>query len=315
MKIVLLIIIVNFLIGDDEKKIPKLDLRDGNLTIDINVKDVFTEPIDGGRTLIPAQIDEIKNIAKNYNVSPLTKDDVVVFETSLGTMRFNLFMEDAPNHCLNFKKLSNSGFYDETLIFRVVPNFIIQAGDLLTRDSIIGNDGTGNPGWTINAELNNKKHKKGILSMARGSDLNSAGSQFFICVGEASHLDGKYTIFGEISMEDNSNEVLDRIVKIPSESKKILSLSRNSIPVDAIEDEWLEYVFNDNKLFFKIPESETEDSFRKYIENKIDNIYKPSIPIVIKKISVVDKNSIKEEVPFDYNVINKLKSKNNEKNK
>ena len=75
---------------------------------------------------------------------------------------------------------------------------MIQGGDILSRDGNKDNDGTGSPGWTIDAEFNDIKHKRGVLSMARSSNPNSAGSQFFICVTDQPHLDGKYTAFGEV---------------------------------------------------------------------------------------------------------------------
>ena len=290
MKILFLFIFFNHvLIPQEGEKSPLLDLKHNNLVLNLGV-DIFKNPIDRSKILIPAQIDEIKKRAREFQVEPVTDQDIVIFETSLGTMKLNLFNKLAPNHCNNFKKLSNSGFYDETLIFRVVQKFMVQGGDLLTRDGNIENDGTGNPGWTIDAEINNTKHKKGILSMAHGSDLNSAGSQFFICTGESQHLDENYTAFGEVV--ENYN-LLEIIQNVPSESKQIISLSENSIPENS-KDNWLIYVFNDNELFFRIPETETEDSYRQFITDRISNIYRPSIPITIKKIRVIDRNKISE---------------------
>ena len=126
-------------------------------------------------------IEALKIIAKNYQAEPVVDDDIVIFETSRGTMKLKLFHKIAPNHCNNFKKLANSGFYDETYFHRIIRNFMIQGGDIYSRDNNINNDGLGNPGWLIDEEFNDIKHEKGILSMARGRDINSAGSQFFIC--------------------------------------------------------------------------------------------------------------------------------------
>ena len=313
--IVLLLFVLfnNFLLSEEDKKIPKLDLRNNDLVIDLSI-DVLGTPIDRSQILIQAQIDEIKNKAKEFKIDPVTDDDIVIFETNLGIMKINLYNDLAPNHCKNFKKLSNSGFYDETLIFRVVPNFMIQAGDLLTRDGNPKNDGTGNPGWIIDAEINDLQHKKGILSMAHGADINSAGSQFFICTGDAKHLDKNYTAFGEII--ENYN-LLEIIQNIPSESKQILSMAESSIPEDS-NDSWLTYFFNDNKLFFKIPINETENSYRQFISDRINNIYRPSIPITIKKIRVVNRNSIsktEDKNKLDFNFLkglNKQVEDNNE---
>ena len=87
---------------------------------------------------------------------------------------------------MNFKKLCNSGFYDKTSFHRVIKDFMIQGGDILSRDSNRENDGTGSPGWTVKSEFSSLKHKRGIVSMARSNDPNSAGSQFFICVTRCS---------------------------------------------------------------------------------------------------------------------------------
>jgi len=288
-KFLLILLIVNISFSEDKKIIPKLDIRNSNLNLDFKIDNLFSKPIDKGVILIAEQIEEIQNNSKNYNVSPVVDNDIVIFETNLGIMKIKLYNEIAPNHCLNFKKLSNSGFYDKSLIFRVIPDFIIQGGDILTRDSIKENDGQGNPGWTVDQEFNNIKHKMGILSMSRGSDINSAGSQFFICLTEAPHLDGNYTVFGEVV---ENLHLLDIISNIPSESEKIIKMSKKSIPEDESPSDWLEYIFNEKKLFFKIPgASVTRDTFEDYISDKINDIYRPSIPIIIKKIRVVNEDN------------------------
>ena len=128
--------------------------------------------------------------------------------------------------------------------------------------------------------------------MARSKDPNSAGSQFFICVEDAPHLDKEYTAFGEVVGDDN---LLDLITNIPSEHKYIISLSRNSIPVGANADEWLSYKTNQKLLFFKIPEAQTKDSYFRYIDQKIKNKDRPSIPVIIKKIQVIDENTLKKD--------------------
>jgi peptidyl-prolyl cis-trans isomerase B (cyclophilin B) len=119
------------------------------------------------------------------------------------------FPEAAPGHVSNFLELAKKGFYDGTTFHRVIPGFMIQGGDPNTKSPDRSQHGMGGPGYTIKAEFSEKPHKKGILSMARAQDPNSAGSQFFICVAKASSLDGKYSVFGEVT---SGIEVVDQIV-------------------------------------------------------------------------------------------------------
>ena len=209
-------------------------------------------------------------------------------ETSHGTIKLELYPEIAPNHCNNFKKLANSGFYDKTIFHRIIPGFMIQGGDILTRDSNPDNDGTGNPGWTIDQEFNDIRHERGILSMARSQDINSAGSQFFICVDQAYHLDHKYTVFGKVI----ENEfVLDIITKIPSESKQILNNSKTKIPEGELSENWLEYSFGGKKWFIKKPELKTKEQFGIYVRQRLKNKHRTHVPVIINKVRVVDKNT------------------------
>jgi len=117
----------------------------------------------------------------------------VKLETSEGTMILELWTDVAPGHSENFLKLAKQGFYDGLTFHRVLPEFVIQAG-------CPRGDGTGGPGWTIKAEFNDREHVKGVLSMARSAHPDSAGSQFFICLGRerCQHLDGEYTGFGQV---------------------------------------------------------------------------------------------------------------------
>ncbi len=136
-------------------------------------------------------------------------DEVAVVKTNLGTMVLEFWPDVAPGHVENFKKLAKKGFYDGTAFHRVIKNFMIQGGDPLTKDD--ANEarwGTGDPGYKIKAEFNNKKHVRGVLSMARSQDPDSAGSQFFICHGSPGFLDGKYTAFGKLIKGD---DVLEKI--------------------------------------------------------------------------------------------------------
>ena len=134
---------------------------------------------------------------------------IAVIETNLGTIVIQLFPDVAPGHVENFVKLAQDGFYDGTTFHRVIPGFMIQGGDPNSKDDDRSNDGQGGPGYTINAEFSDRPHKRGILSMARAQNPNSAGSQFFIVVADSNFLDGQYTVFGEVI---EGMEVADRIV-------------------------------------------------------------------------------------------------------
>ena len=126
-------------------------------------------------------------------------DEVAVISTSQGEMVVDLWSDVAPDTVANFKKLANQSFYDGTCFHRIVKGFMIQGGDPLTKDPAEEDRwGTGNPGYQIDAEFSDRPHLKGVISMARSSDPNSAGSQFFICLKAASFLDGEYTCFGEL---------------------------------------------------------------------------------------------------------------------
>ncbi|MDY7107995.1 MAG: peptidylprolyl isomerase [Planctomycetota bacterium] len=114
--------------------------------------------------------------------------------TEFGDMTVELWNDVAPNHVENFLKLARDGFYDGLTFHRIIPGFVIQGG-------CPKGDGTGGPGWNVEAEFNQRPHKPGTLSMARSSDPNSAGSQFFVCLTreKCQHLDGQYTGFGQVT--------------------------------------------------------------------------------------------------------------------
>lgn len=133
-----------------------------------------------------------------YGGQPKAGDEVAVMETSYGQITLMFFPNKAPNHVTNFKKLANKGFYDGCKFHRVIPGFMIQGGDPNSKDADRSNDGMGDPGYKVKAEFNDIKHESGILSMARSSDPDSAGSQFFICVAKKQDLDGQYTAFGRV---------------------------------------------------------------------------------------------------------------------
>ncbi|MBD3267214.1 peptidylprolyl isomerase [bacterium] len=127
-------------------------------------------------------------------------EEIAVLDTTEGAIVLGFYPDVAPNHVENFKKLANENFYDETKFHRVIFGFMVQGGCPNTKDpdKLPYEWGRGGPGYTIDAEFNSKRHVRGTLSMARSSDPNSAGSQFFICHGDAPHLDGSYTAFGYV---------------------------------------------------------------------------------------------------------------------
>lgn len=132
-----------------------------------------------------------------------------IIETKFGNMELRFFPEVAPNHVKNFIDLSTKGFYDGSTFHRVIPGFMIQGGDPNSKNPDRSTHGMGGPGYALKAEFNDKPHKRGRLSMARASHPDSAGSQFFICVADASFLDKQYTVFGEVA---SGMEVADKIV-------------------------------------------------------------------------------------------------------
>tara|TARA_B100000686_G_scaffold2271_1_gene2499 strand:- start:7150 stop:7746 length:597 start_codon:yes stop_codon:yes gene_type:complete len=148
----------------------------------------------------------------NSNSSDNMSDrPIAVIETNFGNIVIQLYPDVAPGHVENFVKLAQDGFYDGTTFHRVIPDFMIQGGDPNSKDEDRSNDGQGGPGFTINAEFTDVPHKRGILSMARAQDPNSAGSQFFIVVKDSNFLDGQYTVFGEVI---EGMDVADKIVDV-----------------------------------------------------------------------------------------------------
>jgi peptidyl-prolyl cis-trans isomerase B (cyclophilin B) len=141
-----------------------------------------------------------------------TGDEVAVIKTAEGDMVVKFWSDVAPKTVENFKKLAGQGFYDGTAFHRIVKGFMIQGGDPLSKtdDPAVG---TGGPGYKIKAEFNNKPHVRGVLSMARSQNPDSAGSQFFICLADARFLDKQYTAFGEVIKGD---DVLGKIGDTPT---------------------------------------------------------------------------------------------------
>lgn len=135
--------------------------------------------------------------------------EVAVVSTTKGEFVLEFWPEVAPKTVANFKKLASEGFYDGTSFHRIIAGFMAQGGDPLTKDlDQEARYGTGDPGYKIAAEFNNRKHTRGVISMARSADPDSAGSQFFLMLGDAPHLDGQYSGFGKVI---KGQEVLDKI--------------------------------------------------------------------------------------------------------
>jgi peptidyl-prolyl cis-trans isomerase B (cyclophilin B) len=140
-----------------------------------------------------------------------------IIETKFGSMELHFFPDKAPKHVENFMKLAKSGFYDKTIFHRVIPGFMIQGGDPNTKDETNkAQYGMGGPGYRVKAEFNDRSHVRGTVSMARSSEPDSAGSQFFIVVQDTPHLNGKYTVFGEVV---KGMEVADKIVSQPRDAR------------------------------------------------------------------------------------------------
>ena len=161
----------------------------------------------------------------------MSKDkNIVKIKTKFGEMTVDFFNDSAPKHVESFKLHVKNGFYDGTIFHRVIPGFMIQGGDPNTKGEDAMSYGTGGHAakfygfgdesnmnsWKLPAEFNDIKHTKGILSMARSSDKNSAGSQFFICVADARFLDNQYTVFGKVV---SGMDVVDAIVSAPRDAR------------------------------------------------------------------------------------------------
>jgi peptidyl-prolyl cis-trans isomerase B (cyclophilin B) len=170
-------------------------------------------------------------------------NEVAVIKTSEGDMVIQFWTDAAPNTVENFKKLARQGFYDGTIFHRIVKEFMIQGGDPNSKDPAKENSyGQGGPGYNIKAEFNDHSHDRGVISMARGPDPDSAGSQFFICLAPVHRLDHQYTTFGKLI---KGQDVLEKIGDIevtrnsmgePSKpTKRVLIESIKIVPADSVK--------------------------------------------------------------------------------
>ena len=172
-----------------------------------------------------------------------SSNEVAVITTSEGDMVVQFWTDAAPNTVENFKKLARQGFYDGTIFHRIVKGFMIQGGDPNSKDPAKENSyGEGGPGYNIKAEFNDHSHDRGVISMARGPDPDSAGSQFFICLAPVRRLDHQYTTFGKLIKGEN---VLEKIGDIPvtknsmgeasKPTKRVVIESIKIVPADSVK--------------------------------------------------------------------------------
>ena len=176
--------------------------------------------------------------------SPMSNsNEVAVIKTNEGEMVVEFWTDAAPNTIENFKKLARQGFYDGTIFHRIVKGFMIQGGDPNSKDTAKESSfGQGGPGYEIKAEFNNHSHDRGVLSMARGPDPDSAGSQFFICLAPVRRLDGQYTTFGKLI---KGGDVLEKIGNTPVErntqgemskpTKRVVIESVKIVPANSVK--------------------------------------------------------------------------------
>ena len=136
----------------------------------------------------------------------------VIVKTSFGNIKFSLLPDIATETVRNFSQLAKSGFYNGTLFHRIIPGFMIQGGDPNTKNPDKSTWGQGGPGYNLKAEFNTRSHLRGIVSMARSTDPDSAGSQFFIVTSDSTFLDRQYTVFAEVV---EGLEIADKIVSLP----------------------------------------------------------------------------------------------------
>ncbi|HEX4653074.1 MAG TPA: peptidylprolyl isomerase [Candidatus Udaeobacter sp.] len=172
-----------------------------------------------------------------------SSNEVAVIKTSEGDMVVQFWADAAPNTVENFKKLARQGFYDGTIFHRIVKGFMIQGGDPNSKDPAKENSyGLGGPGYKVNAEFNDHPHDRGVISMARSADPDSAGSQFFICLAPVRRLDHQYTTFGKVIKGD---DVLEKIGNTPVDrnaqgesskpTKRVVINSIKIVPADSVK--------------------------------------------------------------------------------
>src|SRR6266511_4920078 len=190
-------------------------------------------------TLVAAVVAE-----EQKEASPMsTSNEVAVIKTNEGEMVVQFWTDAAPNTIENFKKLARQGFYDGTIFHRIVKGFMIQGGDPNSKDPAKENSyGQGGPGYNLKAEFNDHSHDRGVISMARGPDADSAGSQFFICLAPVHRLDHQYTTFGKLI---KGQDVLQKIGDTPvirnsmgepsKPTKRVVIENIKIVPADSVK--------------------------------------------------------------------------------
>src|SRR5205809_3916460 len=180
---------------------------------------------------------------KEEKTAMSNSNEVAVIKTNEGEMVLQFWTDAAPNTIENFKKLARQGLYDGTIFHRIVKGFMIQGGDPNSKDPAKEDSyGQGGPGYKVKAEFNNHSHDRGVISMARGPDPDSAGSQFFICLAPVRRLDGQYTTFGKLI---RGVDVLEKIGDTPVErnaqgevskpTKRVVIESVKIVPANSVK--------------------------------------------------------------------------------
>src|SRR5881227_4418139 len=181
---------------------------------------------------------------KKEETSPTNSyNEVAVIKTSEGDMVLQFWTDAAPNTIENFKKLARKGFYDGTIFHRIVKEFMIQGGDPNSKDPAKEDSyGEGGPDYNIKAEFNDHPHERGVISMARGPDPDSAGSQFFICLAPVHRLDHQYTTFGKLIKGQDALEKIGDISTTrnsmgePSKpTKRVVIESIKLVPAESVK--------------------------------------------------------------------------------
>ena len=228
---------------------------------------IFAQTISAEKEFSQNEINEMKRKA-------------VLITMNDGTFFIELFPEDAPNTVKNFLNLVESGYYDGVVFHRIIPKFMIQAGDPNTKDPEVDRSlwGQRGPGYTIDGEFNTLQHDRGIVSMARGEHPNSAGSQFFIVHKDSNFLDGKYTAFGRLVPGTHSDRTLDTIASLETDSQDApLDVSKATIIKATILDPYSASGFGDpdrNKAIIKKIERDLGQ-----IDNYFNSLHKVSFDI------------------------------------
>jgi cyclophilin family peptidyl-prolyl cis-trans isomerase len=203
----------------------------GSFALFIFCLTVLAQPSTADSNFSHLSFDKIKALKQKVRQTPLPelkKQETYRFVTNHGSFTIKLFTQKAPKTCAHFKRLVQLGFYNKTLFHRIVPGYIIQGGDILSRDKKPNNDGTGDAGVHIKAEFSGLQHKKGTVSLARGPSPHSGSSQFFIMLSRQKSLDGRYTVFGQVV---SGQKTLDKIAKQPVTYNRF---NEKSLPINRV---------------------------------------------------------------------------------